>query len=125
MENRLLLTILFVFSLFIACKEKVDIIPDPSDASRIEGDWVDMTGTFAPDWHYHFESGLLTQSYIKAGATLSEISFPYAIRDSTIIIGGDATNAPREWNVLFECEDVVQITQSSNQLGQKFWLKRL
>ena len=98
--------------------------PEPDYATAIEGRWVDLTGTFAPDWHYHFEAGLLTQYYIKAGATLSELSFPYAIRDSMIIIGGDATNAPREWHLLFECEDVVQVTQKTSSLGQRFWLKR-
>jgi hypothetical protein len=98
--------------------------PAPDYASSIEGLWVDLLGTFAPDWHYHFEAGLLTQHYIKAGDTLSELSYPYAVRDSTIIIGGDINNAPREWHVLFECEDVVQVTQYSGILGKRFWLRR-
>lgn len=107
---------------FISCKK--DPQPSTDYAAGIEGRWVDMTGTFAPDWHYHFEDGLLTQHYFKAGVTLSILSYPYAIRDSTVIIGGDATNAPRGWRLNFECSDVVQVIQYSPQFGQRFWLKR-
>lgn len=117
-----LMALLFTLP-FLSC-EKDPPPPNPLDASRIEGRWVDMTGTFSPDWHYNFDNGLLTQTYIKAGATLSELTYPYAIRDSTIIIGGDANNAPREWSVNFECHEVVQITQSQTQIGQRFWLTR-
>lgn len=97
---------------------------DPPPQPTIEGRWVDMTGTFAPDWHYQFQNGLLTQSYIKAGTTITTLTYPYAVRDSTVIIGGDATNPPREWHLLFECHEVVQVTQSATMLSQRFWLKR-
>jgi len=97
---------------------------DPEPQPSIEGRWVDMTGTFAPDWHYHFDSGILTQSYIKAGTTITTLTYPYAVRDNIVIIGGDATNAPREWHLLFECHEVVQVTQSATMLSQRFWLKR-
>lgn len=105
--------------LLFQCRET-----DSSAPYTIEGHWVDMTGTFAPDWHYHFDNGLLFQSYVKAGGTLTTLTYPYAIRDSVVIIGGDATNAPREWTLHWECEDVVQVTQSAQVLSQRFWLKR-
>jgi hypothetical protein len=108
----------------ISCKKDVLPDPSPSDASRIEGRWVDMTGTFAPDWHYHFNGGLLTQSHIKAGATLTALTYPYAIRNDSIFIGGDLTNAPRVWLVDFECDEVVEISQEAAVMGQRFWLKR-
>ena len=115
----ILIVILMLLPLFSCNKD-----PDPVEPLSIEGHWVDMTGTFAPDWHYHFEDGLMTQYYITAGATLSELSYPYAIRDSTILIGGDATNPPRTWNVYFECADVVRVTQAHAIMGPRFWLKR-
>jgi len=112
-----LFLLLFPFLLF-SCEK--DTPPSPT----IEGHWVDMTGTFAPDWHYHFEDGILTQSYVKAGGTLTTLKYPYAIRENKVIIGGDVTNQPREWTVLFECYEVVQITQEATMLHQRFWLKR-
>jgi len=123
MKNALFSAMLLV-ALFIGCKEKEDLPLDQFDAQRIEGRWVDMTGTLAPDWHYHFDGGLLTQSYIKAGATITALTYPYAIREDSIFIGGDLTNAPRVWLVDFECDEVVQISQEAAVLGQRFWLKR-
>jgi hypothetical protein len=108
----------------ISCKKDVLPDPSPSDASRIEGRWVDMTGTLYPDWHYHFEAGLLTQSYIKAGATITALTYPYAIRQDTVFIGGDATNAPRVWLLHFECHEITEVVQSAPAFSQRFWLRR-
>jgi len=119
--------IFFILAVFLlACRKETPqlFIPDPHDATRIEGHWADMTGTLAPDWHYHFDAGLLTQSYTKAGATLTSLTYPYAIRRDSVFIGGDATNIPRTWLLEFECEEVVMVTQSAAALGQRFWLKR-
>lgn len=118
MKKHIAYTLLLFSTLLVSCEK------DPPFPS-IEGHWVDMTGTFAPDWHYHFDDGLLTQEYFVLGVTLASLTYPYAIRDSTIIIGGDATNNPREWTIYFECNDVVQITQTSDQLSPRFWLKRV
>jgi hypothetical protein len=61
---------------------------------------------------------------LTAGATLSELTFPYAVRDSIVIIGGDTTNPSRTWQLYFECHDVVRVTHSATMIGQRFWLKR-
>lgn len=120
----------YIFSLFIctlllfSCKKEPAPPPDPLDASRIVGNWRDMTGTFSPDWNYQFEDGILTQSYDKFGAQLTTLTYPYAIRNDTIIIGGDVTNIARKWVVYFECQDVVKVTQVGFLFGQQFWLSR-
>jgi hypothetical protein len=117
-------TFLFALLICLSACHKDPPPPEPHYAATIEGRWVDMTGTFSPNWHWQFEAGLLTQYYFQANTVITTLTYPYALRDSTIIIGGDATNFPREWDVLFECEDVVQVTQSNTQLSQRFWLKR-
>lgn len=127
MKNALIFTLLYpLFLLLFSCHKEDPPTPTPQPhyAQLIEGKWEDMTGTFAPDWHYDFNDGLLTQHYLKTGSPIIKLSFPYAVRDSAIIIGGDATNPPREWRLLFECEDVVQVVQQGPALGQRFWLKR-
>jgi hypothetical protein len=113
--------LLLLALIFCAC-QKDHPEPNPADASRIEGTWVNMTQ--ATDWSYHFQSGLLTQQYTTAGVVITELSYPYAVRDSIVIIGGDLNNAPREWVVFFQCNEVVEITAQNGMIAQRFWLKR-
>lgn len=109
---------------FLSCKEKVEPTPNPLDASRIEGRWVDMTGTLFPDWHYHFDQGLINQQYEQAGAVLADLTYPYATRKDSVFIGGDATNPPRTWVLNFECEEIVEVRQVGVAIGARFWLRR-
>ncbi len=102
---------------FISCKE-------PEAPNTIEGDWIDLTGSIYPDWHYHFERGILTQKYEKFGATLTTITFPYATRGDSVFIGGNSTNDPRIWVLSFECADVVKVQSVSATFGPTFWLTR-
>jgi hypothetical protein len=113
----LLFALLFAVQFLSACK-KDEITPS------LEGNWSDLTGSINPDWHYHFDSGLLTQSYVIAGTTITSITFPYAIRDSIILIGGDTNNPAREWAYSFECNDVIRITEQGQVLNRRFWLMR-
>lgn len=115
--NKILL-ILSVIITLNCCRQ------DPPEPYSIEGRWVDLTGTLSPEWHYHFEDGILTQSYVQFGAQITKLTYPYAIRDSLVYIGGDTTNAPREWQVHFECDDVIRVTQTGAMINHRFWLKR-
>ncbi len=109
---------------YIGCREHDPFPFDAHDAHNIEGRWVDMVGTLNPDWHYHFDQGLLTQSYEAFGGTLTTLTYPYAIRADSVFIGGDANNLPRVWVLAFECADVVMVTQTNAGFGTRFWLKR-
>lgn len=113
------IAILLVIPL-ISCKEQHEATPMPS----IDGRWQDLTGTLNPEWHYHFDRGLLLQSYEDFGATLTTLTYPYATRHDSVFIGGDATNAPRVWVLEFECADVVKVRNVGQVLGATFWLKR-
>lgn len=115
--------LLFATLLLFAC-QKDPSPPANSDASRIEGHWVDLTGTLAPDWQYHFNQGVVTQSFVHYGAVLSSLTYPYAIRSDTVFIGGDIANAPRTWVVYFQCDEVVEVKQVGLLLGHRFWLKK-
>lgn len=113
-----LFAFLFMATLFASSCKKDEAPPS------IEGHWADLTGSINPDWHYHFDNGLLTQSYIIAGTTITSLTFPYAIRDTVIIIGGDINNPAREWAYSFECNDVLRITEQDHVINRRFWLKR-
>jgi len=120
MKNLILILLLFV----VACRDSDGPVFNPTDATMIEGHcWADLTGTVGPEWCYCFERGLLTQTYYGFGATFSSLSFPYAIRHDTVLIGGDANNPPRTWLLFFECDEVARVTTSA-ALNHRFWLKR-
>ena len=107
-----------------SCKDNDPISHDSHDATRIEGNWVDLTGTLSPDWHYSFDRGLLTMQYEKAGATITTLTYPYATRHDSVFIGGDATNTPQIWTLEFECDEVVKVNRVGALISQEFWLKR-
>lgn len=125
MKSQTIFTLLLLVCLMAACKEEQTPPFNPQDARHLEGhEWTNLTGALHPEWHYCFEGGLLTQRYVEFGATLSTITLPYAIRQDTVYIGGNATNNPRTWVLYFECEDVVQVAEQGPVLSQVFWLKR-
>jgi hypothetical protein len=117
-----LLPLLLCITILSCQKEKPD--HSPTDASGIQGEWVELTGTLQPDWKYSFDDGLLTQSYEAFGSVLTTLTFPYATRQDTVFIGGDTNNQTRIWILYFECHEIVQVRDASSLLGQKFWLKR-
>lgn len=125
MKSQTIFTLLLLVCLMASCKEEQTPPFNARDARQLEGhEWTNLTGALHPEWHYCFEGSLLTQRYVEFGATLSTITLTYAIRQDTVYIGGNATNAPRTWVLYFECEDVVQVAEQGAVLSQVFWLKR-
>lgn len=118
--KKLCITLVACCLIFAACQKA----PEPIPPSLEGGTWIDLTGSINPDWHYQFDDGLLTQSYVVAGTTITTLTYPYALRDSLIVIGGDTNNPPREWAYSFECHDVLRITERNQVLNRRFWLKR-
>lgn len=96
--------------------------PMPADCG-IQGRWTALVPD-NPDWQYHFERGLLTQFTTFAGTTISEKQYPYALRGDTLLIGGDAHDAPRRWVLRFECCDVVEIQHLAGPIATPRWLRR-
>lgn len=122
MKNIALLTLLLLS--LVQCR-KEPIAPDPKDAARIEGTWSNMLPAH-PDWRYEFYDGLLTQSVYDFGQPLSVKTYPYAIRQDTIFVGGDSVNAPRQLIVYFYCDSLVQCrTQGSGIINPILYLKRI
>jgi len=120
---RYLIPILLLLS---ACAEE-QTISDPYDASRIVGTWRSMVPA-NPDWVYQFDGqGFMRQTFHFGGATLSSLEYPYATRQDTVFIGGDANDPARTWMVRFECDSILEVrnvTPGTLILGQ-FWLRRV
>jgi hypothetical protein len=106
--------------LFSACGDGPQ---EPFDCG-IEGRWSALVPD-KPDWKYHFDQGLLTQTTSFAGVPLSIKQYPYTLRGDTVIIGGDTVDAPRRWVLRFECCDVVELQHLAGPLATPRWLRRL
>lgn len=111
--------VLLVASMATSCKDQ-----DPPVLS-IEGSWSPMIPAH-PEWVYDFREGLLTQSITDFGVVITTLTYPYAVRQDTVWIGGDANNLPRVWLLAFECPDIVRVNNISPGavLSPQFWLKR-
>ena len=111
---------LLAASMTMSCNKE----PDPP-APGIEGRWTPMLPAH-PEWTYDFRDGLLTQSITDFGVMITSITYPYAVRQDTVWIGGTVTDMPRTWLLEFECADIVRVTNISPgaTLSTQFWLKR-
>lgn len=119
-----ILLLLNALLLFLGCQKEL-MPPSPTDASRIEGHWRSMLPEH-PDWEFHFDRGLLTQSLHDFGAPLVTHQFPYTTRQDTAIIGGNDTNPQRIWVVYFHCDSIAEVRNATpGQILQPVvWLKR-
>lgn len=100
-----LLLIAFVAMLFHACHKQANESPEPPS---IEGHWVNLNLTF-PDWQYHFNDNILEQYIVEVDDTIGWHQFTYAVRNDTIIIGGDATAPNRVWKATFWADNITEI----------------
>ena len=98
--------LIFVVSIFCFanCKKEVDL---PQERT-IEGEWAHLLPVHT-DWHYYFNDGLLTQSLPITQVIVTSQVYTYAIRHDTVFIGGNASNAPRVWQVQFHCDSIVEV----------------
>ena len=83
---------------------KDSVIPAPS----IEGHWISLLPSH-PNWHYQFHDNILNQYIIDFGDTITVLSYPYAAWADQVLIGGDANNPQRLWEIRFHCDSVMKI----------------
>lgn len=97
----------------------------PTKPFDITGAWVKVPA-YKPEWRYHFSGNILTQSIVDFGATITALEYPYALREDTLIIGGDNNNAPRRWLIHPICDSIVEVRNLTAQvtLAPTFYLRR-
>lgn len=96
---------------------------DKETTDPLQGSWESIVPN-RPEWVYSFDRGVMTQTTAFGGSVLSVKQYPYAERGDTLVIGGDATDAPRRWLITFTGSDVIEIVHLDGALATPKFLKR-
>ncbi len=105
-----------------ACHKEENLIPPPT----IEGHWVNFVPSH-PDWQYNFDRNLLTQYIVDFGDTLFTQEYTYAVRNDTLLIGGNGANLPRILMVKFWSDQITEIHNITPgvQLAPVLYLRKM
>lgn len=98
-----------------------DQYPDPPG---IEGRWKQLTGATVPR-EYLLDDGLFTQETLFGSTTVASITFPYAERGDTLLIGGDENNPPRTWITRLIGDGAMEVKDRQGNFQFTYILERL
>ena len=90
----------------------------------IEGRWKQLTGAPVPR-EYVLDAGLFTQETLFGSQVVASITFPYAERGDTLLIGGDENNPPRTWITRMIGDGAMEVKDRQGNFQFVYILERL